>query len=65
MGVLVFGGLCWIGWQTDGWVGGGLVMGWQIWYSMMFAFVGFHCFWGSGGAGLGRGNLCSKYGVST
>jgi len=28
MGVLVFGGLCWIGWQTDGWVDG-LVEGWS------------------------------------
>ena len=41
--------------RMDGWVGGGLVMGWRTWYSVMFAFVGFHCFWGSGGQVWGGG----------
>ena len=42
MGVLILGGLCWVGWQTGGWMmggwaGGGLVMGWRTSYSVMFA----------------------------
>ena len=70
MGVLVFGGLCWIGWQTDGWMDG-QIGGWRTGHKLanmvfgVFAFVGFHCFWSSGGDRFGEGNLCSKHGVST